>query len=282
MWPKITAMLKHEMEQTGRFTVDVQRTKYTWKGDSYLKEFGLDDGLERQALDQPKADPDFAPKFSDYDVVISNFGWNAAAWPDSTRADFEAYVAGGGGFALLHAADNSFGDWDAYNRMIGLGGWGDRNEKTGPYVYFNASGQVVRDMTPGAGGHHGPQREFPVIIREPDHPITQGLPNSWMHAKDELYDKLRGPAQNMTILASAYADADKGGSGRDEPVLMVIDYGKGRVFHSPLGHADYSVACVGFITTFLRGCEWAATGNVTLPVPKDFPTLEQTRSREFK
>jgi hypothetical protein len=30
--------------------------------------------------------------------------------------------------------------------------------------------------------------------------------------------------------------------------------------------------CVGFITTLQRGAEWAVTGNVTQPVPWDFPS----------
>ena len=61
---------------------------------------------------------------------------------------------------------------------------------------------------------------------------------------------------------------------------MVLDFGKGRVFHTTLGHADYSMDCVGFITTLLRGTEWAATGKVTIDVPKDFPTAEKSSSRE--
>ena len=43
------------------------------------------------------------------------------------------------------------------------------------------------------------------------------------------------------------------------------------MFHTVLGHADYSMNCVGFITTLQRGAEWAATGKVTIPVPKIFP-----------
>ena len=63
-------------------------------------------------------------------------------------------------------------------------------------------------------------------------------------------------------------------------MLMTLDYGRGRVFHTVLGHADYSINCVGFITTLQRGTEWAATGKVTQEVPKDFPTAEQANSRD--
>src|SRR5258708_11248444 len=42
-----------------------------------------------------------------------------------------------------------------------------------------------------------------------------------------------------------------------------------------------SLHCVGFQTLFVRGLEWAATGNVTAPMPPDFPTAENlARSEE--
>jgi type 1 glutamine amidotransferase len=163
--------------------------------------------------------------------------------------------------------------------MCGLGGWGGRNLAAGPFVFINDAGEVIRDSeTRGAGGHHGPQHEFQVRSRDAEHPIMKGLPSVWLHTRDELYDKLRGPADGMHILATAYSAPDKQGTGRHEPMLMTIDYGKGRVFHTALGHADYSVNCVGFITTFTRGTEWAATGKVTIPVPKEFPTEDKSLS----
>ncbi|MEM7785552.1 MAG: ThuA domain-containing protein, partial [Planctomycetota bacterium] len=137
------------------------------------------------------------------------------------------------------------------------------------------------DEAKGGGGGHGPQHEFGIVVRDDDHPITKGLPTEFLHGRDELYERLRGPAVNMKVLATAFAAPDKRGSGRHEPMLMAIDYGQGRIFHSTLGHADYSMECVGFITTFLRGTEWAATGKVTIPVPDDFPTPDASSSRKF-
>jgi type 1 glutamine amidotransferase len=86
----------------------------------------------------------------------------------------------------------------------------------------------------------------------------------------------------MQVLATAYAAPDKNGSGRHEPMMMTIEYGKGRVFHTPMGHADYSMECVGFIVTLQRGTEWAATGKVSQSeIPSDFPTPQQARQRDF-
>jgi len=98
-----------------------------------------------------------------------------------------------------------------------------------------------------------------------------------MHAKDELYDRMRGPAMNMTVLATAFSDKSTGGSGRHEPVLMALYWGKGRIFHTTLGHVwpgdtEYpALECIGFKVTFLRGTEWTATGKVTQKIPENFP-----------
>lgn len=278
-WPKITALLKAYLEDSQRFKVTVERSAYTWEGEQFISEFPIEGVPPTIALDKPKSDPDFSPNFADFDVVISNFGWNAADWPEKTQQEFEDYMENGGGLVVFHAADNSFPEWEAYNRMIGLGGWGNRTEKDGPYVYYNDAGELVRDDTPGPGGAHGPQSEYQIKIRKTDHPITQGMPEVWMHTKDELYNSLRGPAEHMEILATAYADPNNKGTGRHEPALMVLRYGKGRIFHNIMGHADYSVNCVGFITTMLRGTEWAATGKVTQALPENFPSAETSSSR---
>ncbi len=271
-WPKTTFMMKQMLLASGRFTVDVHRTHFVWKGEEYLDEYRLDDTREPLLVSSPRMDPDFCPNFKKYDLVVSNFGYNAAAWPKETQNQFVRYMREGGGLVVVHAADNSFANWPEYNQMIGLGGWGGRTEKSGPYVYMDDHGKVTRDTSAGQGGNHGEQHEFEIVIRSPDHPITRGLPRSWLHTKDELYEQLRGPAEAMTILATAFADPSKGGSGRHEPMLMTVQYASGRIFHTTLGHADYSLECVGFQTTLVRGAEWAATGEVTLPVPEAFPT----------
>jgi uncharacterized protein len=101
----------------------------------------------------------------------------------------------------------------------------------------------------------------------------------WLHARDELYDRLRGPATNVTVLASALSTKESGGSGENEPLLMTISFGKGRVFHTALGHNNgkdiTAQRCAGFITTFQRGVEWAATGKVS----QKFRVISRARVR---
>ena len=254
IWPQTTQMIKGYLEETGLFTVDVATTPPAG-GDMSL----------------------FNPKFSDYDVVVSNY--NGEPWSKEAESAFEEYVRGGGGYVSVHSANNAFPKWTAYNEMIAVGGWGDRNEKSGPYVRFR-DGKFVRDTTPGVGGSHGIRHEFPVEIRNSDHPITKGLPAKWMHSNDELYDRLRGPAKDLTVLATAYSAPSTKGTGEHEPMLMTISYGKGRVFHTTLGHAIVSQQCVGFITTLQRGAEWVVTGKVTQKVPSDFPKPDTISLRD--
>ncbi len=57
----------------------------------------------------------------------------------------------------------------------------------------------------------------------------------------------------------------EGGSGEHEPLLMTIQFGNGRVFHTTLGHDAEAIKGMAFQVTLQRGTEWAATGDVTLP-----------------
>ena len=244
-WKATTPVLKQLLEETGLFEVDV-------------------------ATSPPKGEDmsGFKPDFAAYDVVVSNY--QGDEWPEETKKALVDYVQGGGGLVIYHFACAAFPNWKEYNEMIGLGGWGGRNEKDGPYVRWR-DGKIVRDMAPGKGGGHGPAQPFQLVVREPNHPITQGLPEKFAHCTDELYGWLRGPAKNLTVLATAFAPKDLGGSGEHEPLLFTVEYGKGRVFQNALGHTAAEMKSVAFIATFQRGVEWAATGKVTQKVPDDFP-----------
>ncbi|MCK4646280.1 MAG: HEAT repeat domain-containing protein [Candidatus Aminicenantes bacterium] len=253
-WKTSSPILKQILENTRLFEVDVA-TSPPRKGD----------------MDS------FNPNFALYQLVVLDY--NGDSWSVRTQRAFINYVKAGGGVVVYHAANNAFPGWKEYNEIIGLGGWENRNETSGPYIYWK-DGEVVRDSSPGRGGYHGYQHEFLVINRDTSHPITRGLPQKWMHAKDELYSLLRGPAKNLHVLTTAYSDPEQSGTGRDEPVLFTIEYGKGRIFHTVLGHAGGEIPppameCVGFIVTFQRGAEWAATGKVTQEVPGDFPVLDK-------
>ena len=282
VWPKSTVMMKQYLENSGLFEVEVARTRFISNFQREKDWLPLAGAPEAEGKDKPVPDPSFSPDFKKYSIVVSNFGYGAADWPEQTRKNLEEYMKNGGGLVVVHAANNSWANCPEFNKMIGLGGWGGRNQKSGPYVYYDANGKVVRDDGPGGCGSHGPQQEFVITMRDKTHPITKGLPDFWMHSKDECYSKLRGPAENMTILATAADTPDLKNAGRNEPMLMVLSYGKGRVFHTTLGHDTEAFQGVGFIVTFLRGSEWAATGKVTQEIPKDFPAADKPSARNFE
>lgn len=258
-WPVSNVALQQILNQSGLFAADVALT--------------------------PEAGGDmstFVPDFSKYDAVVMDY--NGDDWPEATRNAFVEFVRNGGGLVIYHAADNAFTDWEEFNRMIALGGWGGRDEKSGPYCYLE-DGELVLDNTPGPGGNHGQQREYNMHCRNAEHPITKGLPDNWLHGRDEMYDSMRGPANIADLLYSGQTDAETGGSGREEPLVFTVDYGSSRIFHIMIGHAgdtledNPAMQCAGFQTLLLRGTEWVATGKVTQEVPADFPTSEAVSMR---
>ena len=253
-WKETTRATKATLEQTGRFAVTVSTTP----GKKASKE----------------AWAEWSPKFSDYQVVVSNFNdGGRTLWSQATKQAFVKFVHDGGGFVPVHAANNSCGDWPEYNEIIGLGGWGGRKAgKSGVLIRKNGDAWAPCCENEGGSGGHGPQRDFEIIHDAPDHPVLQGLPPNWMHAKDELYSSLRGPAKHLTVLAHAVSQKTK----TAEPMLMEIKYGKGTVMHIPLGHYNKAACeCVGFQTWLARSTEYAATGKVTIKPPAEFPGPEK-------
>jgi type 1 glutamine amidotransferase len=141
---------------------------------------------------------------------------------------------------VYHHASSAFVGGDAFGRefeQVIAGGW--RNK-----------------------GNHGKRHVFTVTVRKADHPITRGLPAQFRHTNDELYqNSVMLPGSE--VLATAYSDhaLDPKNSGRDEPVVWVAHYGKGRVCENVLGHDVDAMKGQGFQTLMIRGVEWCATGD---------------------
>ena len=260
-WKATTPFMKKVLEESGRFTVAVSTAP------------GKDGKTEA------KGTAPFPPILDDFDVVLSNY--NGSPWPaDFQRALEDRLKAGKVGLVIVHAANNAFGSWSEYYRMIGMG-W--QNNKFGDRLIVDVQGKEVRvpkGQGPGAG--HGPRHPFQVVVRDASHPVMQGMPHEWMHAIDELYHGMRGPIEHVHLLATAYDDPKQKGTGEHEPMIWTVAYGNGRVFHTVMGHDLEAMRCVGFIATLQRGTEWAATGKVTLPLPANFPTANKTRTLPAK
>jgi len=170
--------------------------------------------------------------------------YNGPAWSDAAKENFVDAVRNGTGVCILHAADNAFVGWKEYEEICAL---------------------LWR-----AGTAHGSYHKFDITVTDSQHPITRGLPPILKDHPDELYHRLVHMHDTpYQTIATAHSSLESGGTGNDEPVLVVKTYGQGRVFHCILGH----VWSGGGMDTFenpdfqrilLRGCEWAATGEATI------------------
>ncbi|MBM3238909.1 ThuA domain-containing protein [Candidatus Poribacteria bacterium] len=190
--------------------------------------------------ENPSAVLENAEELKDYQLFFSDY--NGPAWSEAAKTNFEAAVRNGVGLVILHAADNAFPGWVEYEKMVGL-------------LWRQGTG-------------HGRFHQFKVEIVDHEHPITKGILdfNQW----DELYHNLIHQHDvPYKVLAQAYSAPDTGGTGKYEPMMVVTQYGQGRIYHHVLGHIGGGQAEMQafepkeFQETLVRGCEWAATGKVS-------------------
>lgn len=176
-----------------------------------------------------------------FQVLVLDY--NGPRWGEAAERGFLGAVRNGMGVAVIHAANNAFPDWNEYALLVG---------------------DTWRD-----GTGHGSFHKFDVRVRERDHPVTRALPDLVAHP-DELYHRLvRTPGATHRVLATAHSSKESGGTGADEPMVTAGAYGKGRVFHTALGHVwkgdegtRASLLDPQLQRLIGRGVEWAATGDV--------------------
>ena len=197
-----------------------------------------------------------AQMLAPYQLIILNYydgrpenRWGAAS--DQAVADF---VRSGKGLVIYHLSLGAFDGWKEYEQMSG-GNW--RPNK----------------------GHHSAPHDWPMDIKDTEHPIMKGFKTPLLIKNDELYANLRWqPEGSYHLLATAYDDhslygpndrQEKIGPGTVEPILWTTQFGAGRVFVDTLGHEAYNTTTPEFKTILLRGAEWAATGKVTIPIPPE-------------
>lgn len=220
-----------------------------------------------ETTDEPAktfADPKALARFR---VLVLNY--NGPRWGEPAETNFLAAVAGGTGVAVIHAADNAFTGWTEYEKLVGD-------------LWRDGTG-----ITPGTS--HGAFHAFDIHVTDREHPITRDLPDLVGHP-DELYHLLvHTPGVERRVLATAWSAPDKGGTSEEEPMVIVQNYGKGRVFHTPLGHVWTGVEAshVTWEDAHLRllvarGTEWAATGDVTLPAALPNELTRSERLAHFR
>ncbi len=261
-WQQTTLLTKGILEESGLFTVDVTTIPI--------------DSTEREQ---------WKPAFEKYAAIIQNsnniFQFHLK-WPRHAELQLESYVNNGGGLYILHSANNAFPHWQEYDKMIGLG-W--RPASSGYALEIDADKNIIR-IPPGEGAatNHG-KRFDALITKYTNHTLNSDYPAQWKTANMEVYNFPRGAAENITVLSYTY---DSSATRRYWPVEWIVDYGKGRVYNSSMGHLwkgdvyPEGYRCIGFQTTMIRVTEWLATGKVTYPLPSNFPGAGQVSMRDEK
>jgi type 1 glutamine amidotransferase len=189
-----------------------------------------------------------------YDVLLLNYRNTpkgaednpASVWSEENKKAFTDAVKNGTGLVVYHHASSAFVEPNPFApefEKVIAGGWRKQ-------------------------GYHGKMHEFMVTVRK-EHPITHGI-KEFKHGRDELYQNsviLPG----SEILVTAYSDAskDKKNTGKDEAMVWVATYGKGRVCHNVMGHDVEAMRSPGFQALLVRGVEWAGTGEVFYPLPEE-------------
>lgn len=234
-WRETTPYLREILTQTGKFEVRVTE-EFRWAS---------------------------AETLSPYDVAVLNYSdekLEMPSWSPETRKAVLAFVRSGKGLVIYHHSAASFQDWDEFEKLAGC-------------------------VWKTVGSHHSPVHDYKVDIRDTAHPITRGMA-PFMARTDELYAGLKcRPPSDVHVLATGWDDHAlyvakprepiPSGPSQDEPLIWTVAYGTGRVFVTMLGNDMRAVHTAGFVATFVRGTEWAATGNVTIPLPPELTKPSQ-------
>lgn len=118
------------------------------------------------------------------------------------------WVKAGHGYVSIHGADNAPPDWlPAWKEMLG--------------GIYSHTGQPDGKAITGS---------YTVRIADRSSPVTQGLDD--FDLKDELYTNLQMRPEVKPLATIDY-------QGVTWPVAWTWAYGRGRVFHTPLGHRGF-------------------------------------------
>jgi type 1 glutamine amidotransferase len=225
---------------------------HAWKETTpILQQILTQAGHQVQATETPRLDL-IAANLAKYDVLLLNYrntpkGAKAnpdSVWSEDNQRAFVEAVRGGKGLVVFHHASSAFtGDtpFEKEFEVLTAGGWRKQ-------------------------GFHGKMHEFTVTPRK-EHPITRGI-QAFHHGRDELYqNSLITPGSEILVTAFSDLAKDPKNTGKDEPMVWVNTYGKGRVCQNALGHDATAMQGRGFQTLLIRCVEWAATGDATYSAP---------------
>jgi type 1 glutamine amidotransferase len=177
------------------------------------------------------------PAMLKYDLIIVNADRRDDEFK-FTKSQQEAifdFVRNGHGYVSIHAADNAAKDWlPAWREMLG-----------GVFAHVGLPDGKTRKGT------------YTVKIVDTASPITRGLRDFVL--KDELYYNVQMQPDVQPLATIEY-------QGVAWPVAWTRTFGKGRVFHTVLGHRDFGpdkddpVRDPNLTRLIIQGVEWVAAG----------------------
>jgi hypothetical protein len=231
------------------------RNNHDWRTTTpFLRQLLVDTGrFDVRVVEEPEGLT--AETLAAYDLVVSDYC--GPRWGAATERALVEFVRSGKGLVAVHGAAYAFSVHDVL---------ADRHVRTG---ITQPSWKEYADMVGGgwpaapSKQFHGARHSFEVRVVDRAHPVAAGLGEGFV-ATDELYHQMT-VLPSARVLATAWSDPATGGTGKDEPILWVNTFGKGRAYFTALGHEVAAMQNEGFKAALVRGAEWAATGSVTLP-----------------
>jgi type 1 glutamine amidotransferase len=162
-----------------------------------------------------------------YDAAVLDFrNADPLSSDDKVKANLLKFLGQGKGLVVIHWADGAFPYWPEFTNIVG------RSQQA----------------------HHDKRGPFEVKIVDQSDPITHGMKD--FQTDDELYYDFKEGDRPIKILATAHSKV----MDKDFPMAMTVQYGKGRVFNTPLGHDVKGLKTPEVAELIRRGALWAAGG----------------------
>lgn len=172
-----------------------------------------------------------------YQLVLQ-LNYPPYAWSEAAQKDIERYIdEGRGGYIGFHHA-SLLGEFDGYKM------WGWFSDFLGKIRYKN----YIAEKCDGR-----------VLLEDNQHPVTMGVPNSFIVADDEWYTYETNPRPNVKVLArvneDSYSIATDIKMG-DHPVIWTNTGKKARNVYFQFGHSKSLFQNQAFIKLFENAIRW--------------------------
>jgi type 1 glutamine amidotransferase len=158
-----------------------------------------------------------------FNVVIFSNTSGSSGLNATQRANFEAYIGGGGSYLGIHAASDTYRHSSANGSSTGNWDW---------YAETVAGASVQQNPNHTSSNHNNT-----MTHSEPNHPILSAVPSPWNKTEEYYYWENGYLSPDFTELLRV---GQTGSNSRDNPRMMAHCRdlpGGGRAFYTALGHS---------------------------------------------